>query len=69
MASVRKISPFLMFGGPVEEAATGVSWQMIPHALGRYLVDPSREKANRALQAMLKMMKTIVTDRDKAYAS
>ncbi len=46
----------------------GVSWQIIPDALGRYLSDPDREKANRALQAMLKMKKIIVADLDKAFA-
>ena len=147
MASVQKISPFLMFDGPVEEAARfyvsvfpnseiksvnpmsativangteimmfnggshfkftpgislfvkckdqaevdhywnkflggggresqcgwltdkwGVSWQIIPDALGRYLGDADREKANRALQAMLKMKKIVVADLDKAAA-
>jgi predicted 3-demethylubiquinone-9 3-methyltransferase (glyoxalase superfamily) len=130
MASVQKISPFLMFDGPVEEAARfyvsvfpnseiksvspmsativangieivmfkdqaevdlywnkflagggredncgwlqdkwGVSWQIIPDALGRYLSDPDREKANRVVETMLKMKKIIVADLDKAYAS
>jgi predicted 3-demethylubiquinone-9 3-methyltransferase (glyoxalase superfamily) len=45
----------------------GVSWQIIPEALGRYLGDPDREKANRALQAMLKMKKIIVADLEKAF--
>ena len=36
-----------------------------PHLLG----DPDREKANRALQAMLKMKKIIVADLDQAAAS
>jgi predicted 3-demethylubiquinone-9 3-methyltransferase (glyoxalase superfamily) len=47
----------------------GVSWQIIPDALSRYLSDPDREKANRALQAMLKMKKIIVADLDQAAAS
>ena len=145
MASVQKISPFLMFDGPVEEAAKfyvsvfpnseiksanpmpaailangteslmfnggshfkftpgislfvkskdqaevdlywnkflgnggredncgwlqdkwGVSWQIIPDAPGAYLGDAHREKANRALQAMLKMKKIVVADLDAA---
>jgi predicted 3-demethylubiquinone-9 3-methyltransferase (glyoxalase superfamily) len=45
----------------------GVSWQIIPDALGRYLGDADREKANRALQAMLKMQKIIVADLEKAF--
>ena len=47
----------------------GVSWQIIPDALGRYLGDANREKANRALQAMLKMKKIIVADLDAAFNS
>ena len=45
----------------------GVSWQIIPDALMQYLGSPDREKANRALQAMLKMKKIIVADLDKAF--
>ena len=45
----------------------GVSWQIIPDALGRYLGDADRVKANRALQAMLKMKKIIVADLEKAF--
>ncbi|MDQ3014871.1 MAG: VOC family protein [bacterium] len=45
----------------------GLSWQIIPKALGKYLGDPDREKANRALQAMLKMKKIIVTDLETAF--
>lgn len=46
----------------------GLSWQIIPRALGRYLSDPDRNKADRVLQAMLKMQKIIIADLDKAYA-
>ena len=35
----------------------GLSWQIIPTALLQLLSDPNREKANRAMQAMLKMNK------------
>ncbi len=35
----------------------GVSWQIIPTALGRLLGDPNPEKAQRAMQAMLQMRK------------
>ncbi len=35
----------------------GVSWQIIPPILGGLLSDKDRERANRALQAMLKMQK------------
>ena len=35
----------------------GVSWQIVPPILGELLSDTDREKANRVLQAMLKMEK------------
>jgi predicted 3-demethylubiquinone-9 3-methyltransferase (glyoxalase superfamily) len=47
----------------------GVSWQIIPDALGRYLGDSDREKANRVMQAMLKMKKIVVADLDRAAAA
>src|SRR5688572_3842946 len=46
----------------------GVSWQVIPEALGRYLSDKDRAKAERVMQAMLKMKKIVIADLDKAYA-
>ena len=47
----------------------GVSWQIIPDALGRYLGDPDREKANRVMQAMSKMKNIVVADLDRATAA
>ena len=47
----------------------GLSWQIIPEALGRYMSDPDRAKANRVVQAMLKMKKIIVADLDRAAAA
>lgn len=35
----------------------GLSWQIIPNALGELIGHPDREKAGRALQAMLQMQK------------
>ena len=46
----------------------GVSWQVIPKALGRYLSDKDRAKAERAMQAMLRMKKLVIADLDKAHA-
>ena len=40
----------------------GVSRQIIPDALGRYLGDPDRKTANRVRQAMFKMRKIVVAD-------
>jgi predicted 3-demethylubiquinone-9 3-methyltransferase (glyoxalase superfamily) len=45
----------------------GLSWQVIPSALGRYLMDKDRDKANRVMQAMLKMKKIVIADLDAAY--
>jgi predicted 3-demethylubiquinone-9 3-methyltransferase (glyoxalase superfamily) len=46
----------------------GVSWQVIPKALGRYLGDKDRPRAERVMQAMLKMRKIVIADLDRAYA-
>ncbi|HEX7238254.1 MAG TPA: VOC family protein [Gammaproteobacteria bacterium] len=46
----------------------GVSWQVIPKTLGRYLSDTDRAKAARTMQAMLKMKKIVIADLDKAHA-
>ncbi|MBR0912044.1 VOC family protein [Bradyrhizobium japonicum] len=46
----------------------GLSWQVIPSALGRYLGDPDRTRANRVMQAMLQMRKIVIADLDRAYA-
>ena len=35
----------------------GVSWQIVPRQLGEMLGDPDREKARRAMEAMLRMSK------------
>src|SRR5215212_1095251 len=40
----------------------GVSWQVVPSALGRYLGDKDRAKADRVMQAMLKMKKIVIAD-------
>ena len=35
----------------------GLSWQVVPNALGRLLSDPDRDRATRVTQAMLQMTK------------
>ncbi len=45
----------------------GVSWQIIPKQLGELMGDKDPEKAQRVVQAMLKMQKIIVADLQKAY--
>ncbi len=46
----------------------GLSWQVVPTALQRYMGDPDRERANRVIQAMMGMKKIVIADLDKAYA-
>lgn len=46
----------------------GVSWQVIPEALGRTMGGSDRAGAQRAVQAMFKMKKIIVADLEAAYA-
>jgi predicted 3-demethylubiquinone-9 3-methyltransferase (glyoxalase superfamily) len=46
----------------------GLSWQIIPTALGRMLQDPDPAKAGRVMQAMLQMEKLDIAKLEKAYA-
>ncbi len=46
----------------------GLSWQIIPRALGRMLNDEDPEKAGRAMQAMLQMQKIDVAALERAFA-
>lgn len=46
----------------------GVSWQIVPTALGELLGDPDREKANRVMNAMLKMTKIEIAELERAAA-
>ena len=45
----------------------GLSWQIIPSALGRLLGDSDRVKAGRVMQAMLKMDKIDIAALQHAY--
>ena len=46
----------------------GVSWQIVPSALGQLLGDPDPQKSQRVMQAMLKMTKIDVAELRRAYA-
>ena len=48
--------------------AFGVSWQVIPKALGEYLGGEDKAGASRAMEAMLKMTKIEVEVLKNAYA-
>jgi predicted 3-demethylubiquinone-9 3-methyltransferase (glyoxalase superfamily) len=45
----------------------GLSWQIIPDALGEYLGDKDPKKANNVMMAMLKMSKIEVAKLKEAY--
>jgi len=45
----------------------GLSWQIIPSALGRMLGDKDRKKAQAAMQAMLKMKKIDIQGLQEAF--
>ena len=44
----------------------GLSWQIVPRRLTELMSDPDRDRANRAVQAMLQMKKIIVADLEAA---
>jgi len=46
----------------------GLSWQIIPTALGELMGDSDPEKAQAVMQAMLKMDKIVIADLQKAHA-
>ena len=45
----------------------GLWWRIVPKQLGELMGDPDQAKAQRTVQAMLKMKKIIVADLEKAY--
>ena len=46
----------------------GLSWQIVPNALLRYLGDPDADRAQRVTAAMLKMQKIDIAELDRAAA-
>ncbi|MCL4499998.1 MAG: VOC family protein [Chloroflexi bacterium] len=47
----------------------GVSWQIIPNALGELMGDPDPEKSQRVMQAMLQMTKIDIEGLKRAHDS
>ena len=45
----------------------GVSWQIVPTALGEMMKDPDREKAGRCARAMMSMVKLDIAGLRKAF--
>lgn len=59
-------------GGQVEQCGWlkdryGLSWQIVPKALGEMMKDPDRARAKRVAEAMLKMVKLDVSELKRAY--
>jgi predicted 3-demethylubiquinone-9 3-methyltransferase (glyoxalase superfamily) len=46
----------------------GVSWQVIPTALPKYMMDKDPAKSQSVMQAMLQMTKIEIAGLEKAYA-
>jgi len=45
----------------------GVTWQVVPDALGRLLNDPDKEKAGNVMKAMMQMSKIEIDKLEEAY--
>ena len=45
----------------------GVTWQIIPGILGKYLSDPNKAKSNNVMAAMMKMTKMDIAKLQAAY--
>ena len=59
-------------GGTIEQCGWlrdryGLSWQIVPAALGRMMTDPDRAASKRAAEAMLKMKKLDVAELERAF--
>lgn len=44
----------------------GLSWQVVPKQLNKFLSHPDKEKSTKAMQAMLRMKKIVIEDIEKA---
>ncbi|NLS14975.1 VOC family protein [Rhizobium sp. P40RR-XXII] len=45
----------------------GISWQIVPSVLGKYIADPDPAKAARVMQAMMEMVKLDIAELEAAY--
>ena len=70
-AEVDRYWDALLDGGKAEQCGWlkdryGVSWQIVPRALGELMTDPDRAKAERVGDAMLKMVKLDIAELEAA---
>jgi predicted 3-demethylubiquinone-9 3-methyltransferase (glyoxalase superfamily) len=54
-------------GQPAPARTDGVTWQIVPSTLGKYLGGPDRAGAQRAMAAMLGMVKLDIEGLRRAY--
>ena len=47
----------------------GFSWQVVPKKLIQLMSDPDQEKAQKVVQAMMRMQKIVIKDLEDAYNS
>jgi predicted 3-demethylubiquinone-9 3-methyltransferase (glyoxalase superfamily) len=71
-AEVDRLWDALSEGGSVEQCGWlkdryGVSWQIVPKALGEMMKDKDRTRARRVAEAMLKMVKLDIAGLRRAY--
>jgi predicted 3-demethylubiquinone-9 3-methyltransferase (glyoxalase superfamily) len=72
-AEVDRLWDALSEGGTTEQCGWlkdryGVSWQIVPTALSQLLGDPDPAKAQRVMQAMLRMIKLDIAALESAHA-
>ena len=73
-AEIDRLWDALSAGGTVEMCGWlkdryGVSWQIVPTALGEMMKDPDRDRARRVTEAMLQMKKVDIARLEQAYAT
>jgi predicted 3-demethylubiquinone-9 3-methyltransferase (glyoxalase superfamily) len=73
-AEIDRFWDALSAGGTIEMCGWlkdryGVSWQIVPAALGEMFKDPDRDRARRVTEAMLQMKKFDIARLEQAYAA
>ncbi|MCC3243741.1 VOC family protein [Methylocystis sp. WRRC1] len=71
-AEIDRLWSALSEGGKIEQCGWlkdryGVSWQIVPTALGKMMKDPDRSRARRVAEAMLQMVKLDIDALERAY--
>ncbi len=71
-AEIDKYWNALLEGGQAEQCGWlkdrfGLSWQIVPTLLGKLMSDPDKEKAKRASDAMMKMVKIDIAALEAAH--